>query len=103
MGAMKETETAEILLVEDNPNDAELTLNALREHHISKAICVASDGTEALDFVFGTGKYTGRGDDRLPRLVILDLKLPKVDPHVLLCLDVADPKLHHLRALDLMA
>jgi two-component system, response regulator len=79
MGAMKETETAEILLVEDNPNDAELTLNALREHHISKAICVVSDGTEALDFVFGTGKYSGRGADRLPRLVILDLKLPKVD------------------------
>lgn len=76
---MKEMETADILLVEDNPNDAELTLDALRVHHVSKAICVASDGTEALDFVFGTGKYAGRDVDRLPRLVILDLKLPKVD------------------------
>jgi CheY-like chemotaxis protein len=76
---MREMDSADILLVEDNPNDAELTLDALREHHVSKAICVASDGTEALDFVFGTGKYQGRDVDHLPRLVILDLKLPKVD------------------------
>ncbi len=76
---MQEMDSADILLVEDNPNDAELTLEPLREHHVSKAVYVASDGTEALDFVFGTGRHAGRDIERIPRLVILDLKLPKVD------------------------
>jgi CheY-like chemotaxis protein len=76
---MNRNESAEVLLVEDNPNDAELTLDALRDQRLANSIFTASDGTEALDFVFGSGPFAGRKSEQLPRLVILDLKLPKVD------------------------
>lgn len=68
-----------ILLVEDNPNDEELTLLAFQQNNISNPITVARDGEEALDYIFGTGKYEGRDVLDLPQLVLLDLKLPKVD------------------------
>lgn len=68
----------EILLVEDNPNDAELTLHALRKNHLSNAIDVVRDGAEALDFIFCRGDYTQR-QVGYPRVILLDLKLPKVD------------------------
>lgn len=70
---------AEILLVEDNPADVELTLRALKYNHIANAISVARDGEEALDFIFGRGDHSDRRWEALPRLVLLDLKLPKVD------------------------
>ena len=73
---MTTDEFIEILLVEDNPNDMELALHALRRHHISNRIHVARDGEEALTFLFGTA------DERTqhrPRVILLDLKLPKVD------------------------
>ena len=68
-----------ILLVEDNPDDEELTLRALRKNNISNEIVVARDGVEALDFLLGTGVHTGRDLSDLPALVLLDLKLPKLD------------------------
>jgi two-component system response regulator len=70
---------AEILLVEDNPADVELTLRALKLNHIANRISVARDGEEALDFIFGRGERPDRRGEPLPRLVLLDLKLPKVD------------------------
>jgi two-component system response regulator len=63
-----------ILLVEDNPDDEELTLMALKESNILNQVIVAHDGVEALDYLFGTGKYTGRDLSHLPQIVLLDLK-----------------------------
>ena len=67
----------EILLVEDNPNDAELALDALRQARLANSIRVVRDGAEALDFIFRTGAYASR-PNHLPRLVLLDLRPPKV-------------------------
>lgn len=68
-----------ILLVEDNPDDEALTIRALRKNNIMNEVVVAHDGAEALDYLFGTGQYAGRDIDQLPQVVLLDLKLPKVD------------------------
>lgn len=68
----------EILLVEDNPNDAELSIRALKERHFVNHLVWVKDGAEALDFIFGTGAYSGKGNN-LPRVILLDLRLPKVD------------------------
>ena len=68
-----------ILIVEDNPADLELALHALRKENIGNQIHVARDGEEALDFIFGNGTANGRTKENMPRLVLLDLKLPKVD------------------------
>ena|SRR5438128_9761872 len=69
----------EILLVEDNPHDLELTLRALRKNHLANSITSVSDGEAALDFLFARGKYAERNVHDGPRVVFLDLKLPKVD------------------------
>ena len=69
----------EILLVEDNPNDVKLALHALNRNHLANHVEVVRDGAEALDFIFCTGAYASRNIDNGPRLVLLDLKLPKVD------------------------
>jgi two-component system response regulator len=71
--------TVEILLVEDDPDDAELALHALKAENLANQIEVARDGEEALDFLFCRGKNGGRSFENPPRLVLLDLKLPKVD------------------------
>jgi two-component system response regulator len=68
-----------ILLVEDNPNDEELTLRALRKANIANEVAIARDGQEALDFLFATGKHAGREPPTMPAVVLLDLKLPKLD------------------------
>jgi len=68
-----------ILLVEDNLDDQVLTLRALKKNGIRNKVVVAHDGAEALDYLFGTGKHSGREADTVPRLVLLDSKLPKVD------------------------
>jgi len=68
-----------ILLVEDNPDDEALTLRALRKNNIKNEVVVAHDGVEALDYLFGTGAHAGRDTNLLPQVVLLDLKLPKVD------------------------
>ena len=72
-------DNVEILLVEDNPGDMELALRALKEYKVSEHIETARDGEEALDFIFGTGPYAGRSSAEPPKLILLDLKLPKVD------------------------
>jgi len=68
-----------ILLVEDNPDDETLTIRALKKNNISNQVIVARDGPEALDFLFGTGKHSGREINLMPQVVLLDLKLPKID------------------------
>lgn len=68
-----------ILLVEDNPDDEALTLRALRSNNISNMVVVARDGVEALDYLFATGSYEGRDTLDLPQVMLLDLKLPKLN------------------------
>jgi two-component system response regulator len=69
----------EILLVEDNPADVELTTYAFQQHNLANRLDVARDGAEALDFIFGTGPWASRGTVATPKVILLDLKLPKVD------------------------
>lgn len=69
----------EILLVEDNPADEELTLHSFRRNHLANRVYVVRDGAEALDFLFGRGEYSSRAGLDGPRVILLDLKLPKVD------------------------
>jgi CheY-like chemotaxis protein len=72
--------TIEILLVEDNPNDVELALHALKKNKVANRIHVVRDGAEALEFVFGNGAYQDRSENNgHPKVILLDLKLPKVD------------------------
>ena len=74
-----------ILLVEDNPDDEMLTLRGLRKNHIGNKVIVVRDGREALDFLFCTGAYNDRDPNHLPEIVLLDLRLPKVDGLEVLC------------------
>jgi two-component system response regulator len=81
---MKQLDEVEVLLVEDNPHDAELTLRALKKHNLANQVHWVRDGAEVLKFIFAQGAYAGRDINRKPRLMLLDLKLPKVDgPEVL--------------------
>lgn len=75
---MNEIEPVEILLVEDNPRDAELTIRALKKNNLANHLVHVVDGAEALDFLFAHGKYEGRKVENTPRVILLDLKLPKV-------------------------
>lgn len=68
-----------ILLVEDNPDDEALTLRAFNKNRIANQVVVARDGVEALDFLFGTGSHAGRDTSVMPAVVLLDLKLPRID------------------------
>ena len=86
----------DILLVEDDPNDVELALIALRKNNLAANIQVARDGEEALDFVFCRGQHSGRSPDNLPRLVLLDLKLPKVTGKEVLQQLKKDPRTLHI-------
>ena len=69
----------DVLLVEDNPTDAELCIRALRKHNLANHLVWLKDGQEALDFLFGEGTYAGHGINHRPKVVLLDLRLPKVD------------------------
>ena len=84
----------EILLVEDNPNDVELTLHALRKYRLANHIHVARDGDEALEYLFATGAYAGRNIADIPKVVLLDLKLSKVDGLEVLRRVKGDPRTH---------
>jgi CheY-like chemotaxis protein len=82
----------EILLVEDNPDDLDMALRALRKAHLANHIQVARDGAEALDFIFGTGPHAGRNVENSPKVILLDLKLPKVDGIEVLRRVKSDPR-----------
>ena len=73
------SEHVEILLVEDNASDAELCLRALKKHNLANKLVWVKDGAEALEFIFGTGPYAGRKVVNGPKVILLDLRLPKVD------------------------
>jgi len=92
---MTTLEDVEILLVEDNPNDVELTLRALQKQNLASKVFVVKDGAEALDFIFATGSYTKRNIENRPKVVLLDLKLPKVDGIEVLRKIKADPRTKH--------
>jgi CheY-like chemotaxis protein len=81
-----------ILLVEDNPDDQKLTLRALKKNHIANEVVIASDGAQALDYLFGTGEFEGRDTRIQPALVLLDLNLPKIDGLSVLTAVRADPR-----------
>lgn len=74
----------DILLVEDNPNDVEITLHAFQKSSLGGHLHVVRDGEEALEFLFSDGRYSDRNSERLPRLILLDLKLPLIDGHEVL-------------------
>src|SRR4051812_31107780 len=93
---MTPLEDVEILLVEDNPNDVELTLRALQKQNLSNKVFVVKDGAEALDFMFATGAYAQRKIEKRPRVVLLDLKLPKVDGIEVLRRIKADSRTSHI-------
>jgi two-component system, response regulator len=76
---MTYTNVVDILLVEDNPQDSELMLRALKKNHLANNIFVVEDGADALDFIYHRGKFAGRPDGNSPRVILLDLKLPKVN------------------------
>lgn len=78
-GRMGEMADRTILLVEDNPDDVTLTLRALRKNKLENEVIVARDGVEALDYLFFTGAYADRDPTKMPELILLDLRLPKVD------------------------
>jgi two-component system response regulator len=81
----------EILLVEDNPNDAELALRALKENNLANNVIRVCDGEEAIDYIFARGPFKGGVGMNIPKLILLDLKLPKIDGLELLKLIKADP------------
>lgn len=89
---MSETNAVEILLVEDNPQDLDLTLRALKKANITNAIQVARDGVEALQFIFCEGPHATRLIEQIPKVVLLDLKLPKVDGLEVLRRIKSDPR-----------
>lgn len=91
---MNHDDIVEILLVEDNPRDAELTIRALKRHNLANQLFHVQDGAEALDFLFGRGKYEGRQANASPKVVLLDLKLPKVNGLEVLRQMKEDPRLH---------
>jgi two-component system response regulator len=86
------THGTEILLIEDNPQDVEITLRAFQKHHIANKIHVVRDGEEALECLFGTGRYAENSPCTNTRLILLDLKLPKVDGLEILQKCKSDPR-----------
>jgi two-component system response regulator len=93
---MNEINAVEILLVEDSPEDLELALRALTKSHLANRIAVARDGLEALEFLFGEGEHIGRRVEDTPRVILLDLKLPKIDGLEVLQRIKADDRTRHI-------
>src|SRR5262252_10820474 len=92
---MTALEDVEILLVEDNPNDIELTMRALQKQNLASKVFVVKDGAEALEYIFATGAFVARKIENRPRVVLLDLKLPKVDGIEVLRRIKADDRTKH--------
>jgi two-component system response regulator len=76
---MEPTESVDILLVEDNPQDVELTIRALKKRNLANSVYVVNDGAQALDFMFNRGSFAARASMQHPKVVLLDLKLPKLN------------------------
>lgn len=93
---MEDFNAIEILLVEDNPHDAELTLRALKKSNLANNIFVVKDGAEALDFLFCRGKFESRSITNPPKVVLLDLKLPKVNGLEVLRIVKKDKRTSHI-------
>lgn len=96
---MNDPMVVEILLVEDNPHDAELTIRALKKHNLANRLFHVPDGAAALDFLYGRGEYEGRRTGISPKVVLLDLKLPKVNGLEVLRTMKATP---HLRTIPVV-
>ena len=90
---MNDKDIVEVLLVEDNPRDAELTIRALKRHNLANQLFHVEDGAEAVDFLFARGDHEGRRTDISPKVVLLDLKLPKVNGLEVLRIMKSDPRL----------
>src|SRR6202167_2948472 len=89
---MNEANIVELLLVEDNPEDLKMTLRALKNANLANHIHIARDGEEALQFIFCEGEYAGRKIENAPKVILLDLKLPKVDGMEVLQRIKSDPR-----------
>ena len=89
---MENLDAVEILLVEDNPNDAEMALRALKKNNLANNVLVVSDGEEALDFLYCRGKFLNKNINNRPKIILLDLKLPKVDGKEVLRVIKSDPE-----------
>jgi len=89
---MKLMREVEILLVEDNANDAEMALRALKKNNLSNNVMVVGDGAEALDYLYSQGKYIGNEGTPRPKIILLDLKLPKIDGKEVLRTIKSDPE-----------
>ena len=89
---MNESTIVELLLVEDNPEDLKMTLRALKKANLANHIHIARDGEEALQFIFCEGEYSGRKIENAPKVILLDLKLPKVDGKEVLERIKSDPR-----------
>lgn len=93
---MNEIGAVEILIVEDDPRDAELTLRALKKNNLANNVFVAKDGEEAIEFIFCKGKFESRNFNNPPKVILLDLKLPKVGGLEILRLVKGDKKTTHI-------
>jgi two-component system response regulator len=93
---MEDFNSVEILIVEDNPNDAEMTMRALRKNNLANHVFIAEDGVEALDFFFCRGKFEKRTFKHPPKVVLLDLKLPKVSGLEVLKIVKEDKRTSHI-------
>jgi CheY-like chemotaxis protein len=89
---MSENDAVQILIVEDTPEDLELALRALRKANLSNRIQVARDGAEAIEFIFAEGAHSGRNVENRPKVILLDLKLPKIDGMEVLRRLKSDPR-----------
>ncbi len=93
MSTINVNDEVEILIAEDNQEDAELTIRALKKHHLANKIVHLLDGAEALDFLYAQGNYVGRDINQLPRVILVDLKMPKVNGLEVLRKIKSDPRI----------